>query len=267
MDSVSMDFRGISALVTGAASGIGAVVAQQLARMGASVVAVDVDGAGADRIAQKIVSSGGRATPVSANLVSEDAAQSAVRCAVEKFGGLDVAVNCAGIGAAGVPTHEMGLEQCRKVLDVNLVSVFLCVKYQLAQFLLQARGGSIVNISSTAGMRGYRGGAEYAMSKHGVLGLTRSAALEYAGDGIRVNAVCPGPVNTPMLSDIFKWSPDVVERFRRFVPLGQFAEPEDVASAVVWLSSRSARHVTGVALPVDGGLSAQAILSLLGDRV
>jgi NAD(P)-dependent dehydrogenase (short-subunit alcohol dehydrogenase family) len=156
------------------------------------------------------------------------------------------------VPSAGGLTHEIPEDVWAHVLAVDLTGVWLCMKYEIAQMLAQGGGGAIVNTASVAGLVGGTG-SNYVASKHGVVGLTKNAALEYAQQGIRVNAVCPGAVMTPMLTDVFATRPGVEERYRAAEPIGRLGTPEEIAAAVVWLCSAAASFVTGVAMPVDGG--------------
>lgn len=247
--------RGKVALVTGAGSGIGRASALAFAREGARVVVADVNVTGGEETVQRITQSGGEAIFVSADVSRADDVQRMVDRTVGTFGRLDCAHNNAGI-ATGGQTHEIAVEDWGRVLAVNLTGVFLCLKYEIAQVLAQGGGGAIVNTASIAGLIGSFS-APYVASKHGVIGLTKATALEYAQQGIRVNAVCPGVIPTPLVEwAIANW-PDLKERWLASEPIGRFGTPEEVAAAVVWLCSDAASFVTGVALPVDGGWVAQ----------
>jgi NAD(P)-dependent dehydrogenase (short-subunit alcohol dehydrogenase family) len=250
--------EGKVALVTGAGSGIGRASALAFAREGAKVVVSDVAEERSRETIAAIVAGGGEATFVRADVsVPEDVA-ALVRAVVEAFGRLDCAHNNAGITGAdtGVgPTHLHPEETWHRVIAVNLTGVWLCMKHETAQMLAQG-GGAIVNTASAAGLIGLAGVSAYVASKHGVVGLTRTAALEYAQQGIRVNAVCPGYIRTPMTAAGFA---DPERRARNIArePIGRYGEPEEVAEVVVWLCSDAASFVTGHALAVDGGYLAQ----------
>jgi NAD(P)-dependent dehydrogenase (short-subunit alcohol dehydrogenase family) len=176
--------------------------------------------------------------------------------AVDTFGRLDCAFNNAGIGGAGRLTHEYSEEEWNRVLAINLTGVWLCMKAEITQMLKQ-NGGAIVNTSSIMGLTGAIRVAAYTAAKHGVAGLTKAAALEYGRHGIRINAVCPAPIYTPMLMSTFEQRPDVEERYARSEPLKRIGQPEEVGEAVAWLCSDRASYVTGLPMPVDGGYMAQ----------
>jgi len=242
------------ALVTGAASGIGRSSALAFAEDGARVVVADVVDEQGRETVDRIEAAGGEAIYVRADVSRRGDVERLVRTAVETFGRLDCAHNNAGIeGAAPVGTefHTYPEESWEQVLGVNLKGVWLCMQAEIAQMLTQG-GGTIVNTASVAGLVGGFGGA-YSASKHGVVGLTKVAALEYATRGIRVNAVCPGVIRTPMVERVFARRPEVEQPLNAGHPVGRFGRPEEIAAAVVWLSSDTASFLTGVALPVDGG--------------
>jgi NAD(P)-dependent dehydrogenase (short-subunit alcohol dehydrogenase family) len=250
--------NGKVALVTGAASGIGRAAALAFAREGARVVASDLAAEGGEQTAATIRAAGGEALFVRADVtVAEDAA-ALVRAAVESYGRLDCAFNNAGVGGAGGPTHECPPDVWARILAVNLTGVFLSMQPEIAQMLAQG-GGSIVNTASIYGLGGSLGGtgaSAYVASKHGVVGLTKNAAIEYAERGIRVNAVCPGFIRTNMTAASLA-DPERAARMVAAEPMGRIGDPEEVAAAVVWLCSDAASFLTGVALPVDGGLVAR----------
>lgn len=244
------------ALVTGAGSGIGRASAVAFAQAGSCVVVADLDAASGQEITEMI-----RATGAEVMFQQTDVTQSAdvarlVAATIDQFGRLDCAHNNAGIsGVRGGATHVIADELWASVLAVNLTGVWLCMKHEIAHMLKQG-GGAIVNTASVMGLVG-GGGAAYVASKHGVVGLTKHAALEYAEVGIRINAVCPGFVRTPMIDDVFSARPEVEEGFRLAHPMARFGEPEEIAAAVVWLCTDAAAFVTGAAMPVDGGYLAR----------
>jgi NAD(P)-dependent dehydrogenase (short-subunit alcohol dehydrogenase family) len=246
--------NGRVALVTGAASGIGRSSALAFAEDGAKVVVADIlTDQGRDTV-DLIESAGGEAIYVPADVSRRSEVEQLVRKSIETFGRLDCAHNNAGIeGAApaGAEFHNVPEEAWDQVLSTNLKGVWLCMQVEIAQMLTQG-GGTIVNTASVAGLVGGFGGA-YSAAKHGVVGLTKVAALEYATRGIRVNAVCPGGIRTPMLERVLARRPELEQQLMAGEPIGRFGTPEEIAAAVVWLSSDGASFLTGVALPVDGG--------------
>jgi NAD(P)-dependent dehydrogenase (short-subunit alcohol dehydrogenase family) len=235
-----MDYglEGKVALVTGAASGIGKATAELLARSGARVVASDVRGGG---------------NVVGADVTDGDAMRAVVARAVEAHGRLDLAANCAGVGGGHGVTHDYPEAEFDRIVAINLRGTWLSMRAELAA-MLQTGGGAIVNVSSTLGLRGSPFAAPYSASKHGVLGLTKTAALEYAQQGIRVNAVCPGAIDTPMMDETFERFPGFRETLTAYVPMGRMGVPGEVAGAIAWLCSDAASFVTGEALTVEGGL-------------
>jgi NAD(P)-dependent dehydrogenase (short-subunit alcohol dehydrogenase family) len=246
---------GKAALVTGGASGIGRATALAMAREGARIAVADRHEP-ADTVAA-INASGGQAIAIAADVVSEDAVAGMIARTVAAFGRIDCAFNNAGIsprnvGPAGQRTHEMSNASFQAMLDVNLTGVFLCMKHELAQMLAQG-GGAIVNTASIAGLIGLPTASNYTAAKHGVVGITRTAALEYATDHIRVNAVCPGYIRTPMTDATMQLRG---EYLMSLVPMRRLGEPEEIAEAVVWLCSDRASFVTGSAYTIDGGYSA-----------
>ena len=245
-------FSGKVALVTGAGSGIGRASALAFARAGANVVVADVAVDGGEETVQRIKDAGGEASFVVADVSKADDVRSLVQRVVETYGRLDYAHNNAGLLSRGGLTHECPEEVWALVLAVNLTGVWLCMKYEIAAMLAQGDGGAIVNTASVAGLVGGVA-SNYVASKHGVVGLTKNAALEYAQQAIRVNAVCPGVIETPMITATFASDPGREARFRAAEPIGRFGTAEEVAAAVVWLCSDAASFVTGIAMPVDGG--------------
>ncbi|SEK05046.1 meso-butanediol dehydrogenase / (S,S)-butanediol dehydrogenase / diacetyl reductase [Sphingobium sp. AP50] len=242
-------------LVTGGASGLGKATVERFAAEGARVVVADLNAEGAQAVAAQF---GGQA--VRMNVADPGSVEEAISCTVESFGRLDVLVNNAGIESARALIHEATLENWRKVIDVNLTGVFYCMKYALGQLLRQGDGGNIVNISSIAGMVAVSGLPPYVAAKAGVSNLTREAAIEYGPHGIRVNAVAPTAVYTPLLQRMAgdaKEPAAVMDGLKTLSPLHGLAEPEDIAAAVAFLASDDARFISGVTLPVDGGFTAQ----------
>jgi NAD(P)-dependent dehydrogenase (short-subunit alcohol dehydrogenase family) len=242
------------ALVTGAASGLGRACSVALGAAGASVVVADVD---ADGGAETVGLVDGPAEFVATDVTDPDAVAAMVGHAVERFGRLDAAVNNAGTTGTGAPVADYSLEDWNRTLALNLTGVFLCMKHEIPAMLAGGDGGAIVNMSSGAGLVGFPGLPAYVASKHGVVGLTRAAALEYVQQGIRVNAVCPGSTRTPMLEAFMGGDPTIEKMMEKSAPIGRLGRPEEIAEAVVWLCSDAASFVVGHALAVDGGAVAQ----------
>lgn len=250
-------FDGKVVLVTGAASGIGRATVERFAAEGACVLVADIDLEGASASVEQAVAAGAEPSRVAARQVDvtePDQVSAMVADAVERWGRLDFAVNNAGISGRPAPLPEQRLDDWNRMLAVNLTSVFLCLQAEVPA-MLDSGGGSIVNTSSAAGLIGFASLPGYVASKHGVVGLTKSVALEYARQGIRVNAVCPATVRTAML-EAFAGSTEAVERMGALAPIGRVGEPPEIAEAIVWLCSDAASFVTGHALPVDGGVLA-----------
>jgi len=257
---VSTDLAGRVALVTGAGSGIGQASAVTLARAGAAVVVADVDDRGARATTDLIIGGGGTAAARQCDVTDEADVDAAVAFAVEQFGALHVAHNNAGINATPSLLTDVTEADFDRVIAVDLTSVFLCMKAEIT-WMLEHGGGVIVNTSSGAGLIGYPTTGPYVAAKHGVIGLTKTAALEYVRHNIRVNAICPGTVETPLITEALGGDERARALLLRTQPGGAFGTPEDIANAVVWLCSDAAGFVTGVALPVDGGaVEAQGVL-------
>jgi NAD(P)-dependent dehydrogenase (short-subunit alcohol dehydrogenase family) len=252
--------EGKVALVTGGASGIGRATALTFAREGAKLVIADMNEEGGQQTSHMITEKGGEAIFVRTDVSQAVEVQALISQAVETYGRLDCAHNNAGISGFGIAgdsyalTAEYPEERWHQVIAVNLTGVWLCMKYELQQMLTQG-GGAIVNTASVAGLIGSRGLAAYVASKHGVVGLTKTAALEYAQQGIRVNCVCPGVIQTPMTARAL--SDPALQAQITARPMGRVGAPEEVAEAVVWLCSDAASFVTGHTMTVDGGYVAQ----------
>jgi NAD(P)-dependent dehydrogenase (short-subunit alcohol dehydrogenase family) len=258
---MSKQFSGKVALVTGAASGIGRVAALIFAREGAAVlVSTDANLEGGHETVNLIKTAGGEASFVKCDVSNEKEVEQAVSTAVSQYGSLDFAFNNAGIGPDGkrVPflnIVDMPEELWNRTLDINLKGVFLCLKHEMRQMLKQ-KHGSIVITSSIGAYKAVPGFCAYDASKSGIFGLARVAAIEGAKHGIRVNTVCPGPIERTLLNEYLTASdPDARERFNQIVPLGHAGEPEDIAEAVVYFCSEASKFVTGQILSVDGGMT------------
>ena len=253
---MTKQFEGKVALVTGAASGIGRASALAFARAGAKTVIADVVVEGGEETVRMIKAAGGDALFVRVDVSQAAEVETLIQKIVERYGRLDYAHNNAGIEGEGAPTADCTEENWDRIININLKGVWLCMKYAIPQMLKQG-GGAIVNTASVAGLIGVPGGSAYCAAKGGVVQLTRTAALEYATAGIRVNAVCPGAIRTPMVERIVANRPEVEAVFIAGEPIGRLGKPEEIAEAVVWLCSDAASFVTGVPLPVDGGWVAQ----------
>jgi NAD(P)-dependent dehydrogenase (short-subunit alcohol dehydrogenase family) len=243
------------ALITGGGSGIGRATALIFAREGARVAVADVNLKGAEETVAMIRNSGGEALSFECNVTQPQAVQDLVNSAVQKFGRLDCAFNNAGMAGGIARTADSTEETWDDVLGLNLKSVWMCMKHEIAQMLKQ-RSGAIVNTASIAGLGANPFGIAYSASKHGVVGLTKTAAVEYAKIPIRVNAVCPGVTQTPMVEAGVAQRPRMREVFKNLHPMGRLGRPEEIGEAVAWLCSDAASFITGVALPVDGGFTA-----------
>jgi len=246
------------AIVTGGGSGIGRAAAMKFAANGAAVVVSDIDPEGGEETVREIVSSGGAGRFIRCDVSSADDVKSMVETTVEDYGRIDYAFNNAGVlpDFPMANVAETDVEKWARVININLTGVFLCMKYELLQMTKQGFG-VIVNTSSRNGFNGTPGGASYSASKHGVIGLTQSAALEYAQAGIRINAVCPGAIKTPMTDAVIRDMPEMAEAYPHMEPMGRMGFPDEIAEAVLWLCSDAASFVTGHAMAVDGGLCAQ----------
>lgn len=246
-------------LVTGAGAGIGRAVALASAREGARVVVSDIAVEGGEETVRMIGDAGGEAVFVGADVSKAAEVEALVGGAVESYGRLDCAVNNAGIEGALAPTADYPDETWNRVLGVNLTGVFLCMKHEIPR-MLETGGGSIVNVASILGLVGFANAPAYTAAKHGAVGLTKVAALEYAPLGVRVNALCPGFIETPMVMERGVEAgthPEVYQQIAALHPIGRLGKPEEIADAAVWLCSDSSSFVTGHALTADGGYVAQ----------
>ncbi|KAB1194320.1 SDR family oxidoreductase [Haloferax sp. MBLA0076] len=240
------------ALVTGAASGIGRSTALRFAEEGAKVVVSDLQVDAGQQVVAEIEDAGGEAVFIEADVSKESDVARLVDETVSAFGGLDFAHNNAGIEGKAGPMAEMELEDFQQVIDINLTGVFLSMKYEIPR-LLERGGGAIVNTASVAGMTGGPSLSHYYAAKHGVIGLTRSAALEVATENVRVNAVCPGVIETPMIERFTQGDDEAKAGLLEDEPIGRLGKPEEIASAVVYLCSDDASFVTGHPMVIDGG--------------
>ena len=253
---MNLSFEKKVALVTGAGSGMGLSAAHAFAAEGAAVALVDTNESAVRTAAEKLAASGHKAIAVRCDVSDEAQVKAMVEQTVATFGRLDAAFNNAGIQSAVSEVADASVEEFDRVNAVNLRAIFSCMKYELLQMRKQG-SGAIVNNSSLGGLVGIAGRAIYHAGKHGVLGLTKSAALEYASRGIRINAVCPGTIETPMVADMLAKEPDAMKEIMRDQPIGRLGRPEEIASAVLWLCSAGASFVIGHALAVDGGYTAR----------
>jgi NAD(P)-dependent dehydrogenase (short-subunit alcohol dehydrogenase family) len=249
VSQVSYDFNGRVAIVTGAAQGIGRASALGFARAGASVVIADVDEAGGEATAELARDLGARASFVATDVSSPASVDALLARTIEEFGRLDFAHNNAGVAGAMHDVGDLPVEEWDRVTGVMYRGVYLCMHAEIPHLLTE--GGAIVNTASGAGLVAYPGQAPYVSSKHGVIGLTKTAALEYGRRGVRINAVCPGTVLTPMVQTVIDQG--LEEHLVALHPIGRIGTADEVANAVLWLCSDDASFVLGVALPVDGG--------------
>ena len=248
------DFQDKVAIVTGAGSGIGAAIARELAERGAIVIAADIDLAAAQDVASEIRGDGGRASAIEVDVADPEAAERLVKFAVETGGGLHLAVNNAGIGGPNEPVADYPLDGWKKVIDINLNGVFYGMKYQIAA-MLEAGGGAIVNVSSILGSVGWAGSSAYVTAKHGLIGLTKTAAIEYAQKGVRVNAVGPAFIDTPLLSK--NLDEETLGQLAGMHPVGRLGTSEEVSALTCFLLSDRASFITGSYHLVDGGYTAR----------
>jgi NAD(P)-dependent dehydrogenase (short-subunit alcohol dehydrogenase family) len=253
---MTIAFDGKVALVTGAGGGIGLATAEAFATAGACVVVADRDEEAIGKVAEGLRAAGHNAIGVACDVTDTAQVEEMIERAVSAYGRLDAAFNNAGVNSAAAAFLETSDDEFERVINVNLRGVWNCMKGELRRMTAQG-SGAIVNCSSIGGLKGSRGRSAYSASKHAVIGLTRSAALDYAAQGVRINAVCPGMVNTPMAAFVTKnYDPEIVRRMVAQEPIGRFGEPEEIAAAVVWLCSPAASFMVGHAMTVDGGLLA-----------
>ncbi|MCA3310777.1 MAG: glucose 1-dehydrogenase [Roseomonas sp.] len=255
---MTRDLEGKSALVTGGASGIGRATALAFAREGARVAVADIMQDAAQRTVTEIEAMGGEALAIACDVTDDDAVKAMIAATVDAFGSLDCAFNNAGIApyqvnAGGQKIADVAPEAWRRLIDVNLTGVWLCLRHEVAQMRAQGSGGVIINTASILGLVGTATSSAYVAAKHGVVGLTKVAAADHAADNIRVNAVCPGYIETPMTEETMRRRG---ERIMARVPMARMGKAAEIAEAVVWLCSPKASFVTGVSWAVDGGYTA-----------
>ncbi len=248
----SNNFKGKVAFVTGAASGIGRATAIAFALEGASVVVADISEQGSHKTTNIIKEAGGRALEVKCDVSQTEDVKNCLGQAIETFGRLDFAFNNAGVEQKLAPTAELAVEEWDRVIDIDMRGVFLCLKHEIP-LMLKHGGGAIVNTSSGAEVKGFKWETAYVAAKHGVVGLTKAAALDYAESNIRINAVAPGIIDTSMIQRFSGGTPEGRQAMISQEPVGRMGQPEEISSAVLWLCSNAASFVTGHILVVDGG--------------
>lgn len=251
---MTSEFSGRVAFISGGASGIGMASAHQLAAHGAHIAIADVQGEQADAVAAALCANGAQAIALGCDVRDDDAVRNAVNATVARFGRLDIAINAAGIGGPEVRTADYPPEQWDRVIDVNLNGVWRCMRHQIP-VMLAGGGGVMVNVASVAGLVGFPRHPAYAASKHGVIGLTKTAALEYGRQGLRINALCPGFTLTPMVQQMIDAGLPA-DALAAKVPLGRLGTPEEIAATVLYLCSSAAAFMCGHALAIDGGIVA-----------
>jgi NAD(P)-dependent dehydrogenase (short-subunit alcohol dehydrogenase family) len=239
------------AFITGAASGIGRAAAVAFAAEGARVAILDRSADSLEAVQASLKAAGGEVLAIPCDVSSPDQVEAAIKQLVERFGRLDIAFNNAGIENKAAPVHEIDLAEWDRIIGINLRGTFICMKHELAQMVKQG-SGVVVNTSSGAGICGVAGGASYAASKHAIIGLTRSAALDYAKQNIRVNAVLPGNIETPMMD---RFTGGDIQKAIELEPVGRLGKPEEIAEAVLWMASDLGGFVMGAATVIDGGWS------------
>jgi len=250
-----MSFKGKTALITGSGSGIGRATALLFAEKGADIMVSDINEKGGLETVRLVEERGRKAAFQKADVSSLTDVKSLVDKTVEIFGSVNIAVNNAGIGGDFKITHDYPVENWEKVIAINQTGVFYCMQEELKQMVKQG-GGAVVNISSIAGLRAQPYTSAYTASKHAVVGLTKTAACEYARYNIRVNAVCPVFTMTPMVEDMLTIDPTFEKKLLRNIPLRRYGQPSDIANAIVWLCADESGFITGHSMPVDGGMTA-----------
>lgn len=252
---MKFDFTGKTALITGAGSGLGRATAILFAKNNANVVVSDINVDGGEETVRLITDASGSAVFVACDVTNELEVNSLIQQSVSDFGQIDFAVNNAGIGGKWLPTHKYPTENFRQVMEVNTMGVFFCMRAELNVMINQGFG-SIVNVASVAGLNGFPNNLAYDASKHAVVGLTKTAGLEYAKLGIRVNAVCPVFTITPLVESIFLLDPSMEQKLQNSIPMKRYGKAEEIAETIVYLCSDSASFITAHAMPIDGGMTA-----------
>lgn len=253
---MTQNFAGKVALITGAASGLGRATALLFAQHGAKVIVSDITIDGGHETVKMIQDKGGDATFIECNVANEESVNNLISKTIETYGRLDYGINNAGIGGIWTATHKYPTDNFEKVMAINTTGVFMCMRAELDVMTKQG-SGAIVNVSSVAGLSGFPNNVAYAASKHAVVGMTKSAGLEYAKKGIRVNAVCPVFTITPLVTGMFDViGDDMKDKLEASIPMKRFGKPEEIAEAIVWLCSDASSFITGHALPIDGGMVA-----------
>ena len=248
-------FEGKVCLITGAGSGIGRAASLAFAKHGATIIVTDVAIEGGKETVEMVERAGGKAEFIRVNVSKSAEVDQMVEQVVKKHGRLDIAINNAGIGGPWGRLSDITFADWDRLMDINLSGVFYCMKAELTA-MAEMKTGVIINVSSIAGLRGLAHSSAYSATKHAVIGLTKSAALEYARANIRINAVCPAFTRSPLFDKMFEIDPSYQEKLLRNIPMRRYGEPGDIADAMVWLASEDASFVTGQCLPLDGGMTA-----------
>ncbi len=248
--------KGKVALITGGSAGIGKATAKLFAERGARVVVSDIDVEKGEETVKEIKNSGGEAVFVKCDVSKKSEVENLIKQVIDEYGKLNYAFNNAGIEGENAVTAECSEENWDRTININLKGVWLCMKYEIPEMLKEEQS-AIVNCSSVAGLVGFAGLPAYTASKHGMAGLTKAAALEYATEGIRINAISPGIIQTAMIDRVTEGDPETLEQYKQLEPVGRLGKSEEVAAAAIWLCSEEASFVTGNVMPVDGGYVAR----------